>query len=95
MSALEFASSRNSSNMASPPLPRTSAATYASAAVTAVRQQFKRHPIWWCLVGFRTVDALVQTSYFQPDEYFQALEPAWQMVFGERSGAWITWVSRT
>ena len=45
------------------------------------------------LVAFRVLNALVVRTFFQPDEYFQSLEPAWQMVFGEESGAWITWVS--
>ena len=45
------------------------------------------------LVAFRTVNALTVTTFFQPDEYFQSLEPAWRIVFGDVSGAWITWVS--
>ncbi|KAI0180139.1 glycosyltransferase family 22 protein [Hypoxylon sp. FL1284] len=39
----------------------------------------------------RLVNALCVRTFFQPDEYFQALEPAWRMVFGEDSGAWLTW----
>ena len=45
------------------------------------------------LIAFRILNALTIKTFFQPDEYFQALEPAWRMVFGEGSGAWITWVS--
>jgi GPI mannosyltransferase 3 len=45
------------------------------------------------LVGFRLLNALIVRTFFQPDEYYQSLEPAWQMIFGESSGAWITWVS--
>lgn len=45
------------------------------------------------LVGFRILNALTIRTFFQPDEYFQSLEPAWHMVFGRDSGAWITWVS--
>ncbi|KUI61903.1 GPI mannosyltransferase 3 [Cytospora mali] len=30
-------------------------------------------------------------TFFQPDEYFQALEPAWNLAFGPDSGAWLTW----
>src|SRR5271156_4925156 len=45
------------------------------------------------LVGFRLLNALIVRTFFQPDEYYQSLEPAWQMSFGESSGAWITWVS--
>ena len=45
------------------------------------------------LFAFRILNALVVRTFFQPDEYFQSLEPAWQLAFGKRSGAWITWVS--
>lgn len=44
------------------------------------------------LVAFRILNALTIGTFFQPDEYFQSLEPAWRMAFGEDSGAWITWV---
>jgi hypothetical protein len=49
-------------------------------------------PIFLSLFAFRLVNAyFVQTS-FQPDEYFQSLEPAWDIAFGANSGAWLTWV---
>lgn len=44
------------------------------------------------LIAFRVVNALCVKTFFQPDEFFQSLEPAWQIVFGKDSGAWITWV---
>jgi phosphatidylinositol glycan class B len=44
------------------------------------------------LICFRLVNALCIKTFFQPDEYFQSLEPAWQIAFGSKSGAWITWV---
>ena len=44
------------------------------------------------LVAFRLLNALTIKTFFQPDEYFQSLEPAWQIAFGQDSGAWITWV---
>jgi len=44
------------------------------------------------LIAFRVLNALSIRTFFQPDEYFQSLEPAWHMVFGNDSGAWITWV---
>lgn len=44
------------------------------------------------LVVFRAVNALAVKTFFQPDEYFQSLEPAWQAAFGSGSGAWVTWV---
>ncbi|KAL1964626.1 hypothetical protein VTN77DRAFT_6800 [Rasamsonia byssochlamydoides] len=43
------------------------------------------------LVAFRILNALCVRTFFQPDEFFQSLEPAWQVAFGEDSGAWITW----
>ena len=44
------------------------------------------------LVAFRILNALCIKTFFQPDEYFQSLEPAWRIAFGPDSGAWITWV---
>lgn len=46
------------------------------------------------LVAFRIINAFAIRTFFQPDEYFQSLEPAWQIAFGEHSGAWITWVGQ-
>ncbi|KAH8700276.1 putative mannosyltransferase [Talaromyces proteolyticus] len=43
------------------------------------------------LVAFRILNALSVRTFFQPDEFFQSLEPAWQAAFGQDSGAWITW----
>ncbi|KAK3494794.1 Alg9-like mannosyltransferase family-domain-containing protein [Neurospora hispaniola] len=43
------------------------------------------------LFVFRFINALILRTFFQPDEYFQALEPAWNMAFGDQSGAWLTW----
>lgn len=44
------------------------------------------------LLAFRIVNALTLRTFFQPDEFFQSLEPAWQLAFGRTSNAWITWV---
>jgi phosphatidylinositol glycan class B len=44
------------------------------------------------LLLFRFINSLCLRTFFQPDEYFQALEPAWRMAFGSESGAWLTWV---
>ena len=44
------------------------------------------------LLALRIVNALTLTTFFQPDEYYQSLEPAWHLAFGVNSGAWITWV---
>ena len=66
----------------------------------------KQEPHWWVravenatssqilllLIGLRLLNSLVTKTFFQPDEYFQSLEPAWRIAFGEGSGAWLTWV---
>ena len=44
------------------------------------------------LLAFRILNAFTLRTFFQPDEYFQSLEPAWQLAFGPDSGAWLTWV---
>ncbi|KAI4157907.1 MAG: hypothetical protein LQ342_007912 [Letrouitia transgressa] len=44
------------------------------------------------LVAFRILNALSIKTFFQPDEFFQSLEPAWQIAFGDHSGVWITWL---
>ncbi|KAI4724151.1 hypothetical protein E4T49_08121 [Aureobasidium sp. EXF-10728] len=47
--------------------------------------------ILYLLIAFRICNALLVRTVFQPDEYFQSLEPAWDIAFGPSSGAWITW----
>jgi phosphatidylinositol glycan class B len=63
--------------------------------------RFKVHPaveaaqvkdILQVLLVFRFINAICVRTFFQPDEYFQALEPAWSIAFGGDSGAWLTWV---
>jgi hypothetical protein len=51
--------------------------------------------IFALLLAFRIVNALTLRSFFQPDEFFQSLEPAWQLAFGPDSNACITWVKFT
>ena len=58
-----------------------------------VKQVSTSQDIFLFLVAFRILNALSVKTFFQPDEYFQSLEPAWQIAFGADSGAWITWVS--
>jgi len=49
------------------------------------------------LIAFRLLNAFAVRTFFQPDEFFQSLEPAWQIAFGQGEGkdrgAWVTWVS--
>jgi len=56
-----------------------------------VNEQMTKDILLLCL-AWRFINALCMKTFFQPDEYFQSLEPAWQMAFGSDSGAWITWV---
>ncbi|RCI16936.1 hypothetical protein L249_2985 [Ophiocordyceps polyrhachis-furcata BCC 54312] len=43
------------------------------------------------LVAVRLVNAWSIATFFQPDEFFQALEPAWGLAFGPHSHPWLTW----
>ena len=61
-------------------------------AIERVKEVSVSQDILLFLVAFRILNALSIRTFFQPDEYFQSLEPAWQMAFGADSGAWITWV---
>lgn len=45
------------------------------------------------IIIIRLINAWWIATFFQPDEYFQSLEPAWRLAFGPNSGAWLTWVS--
>ena len=53
---------------------------------------FDAGTIFLALLALRIANALTLRTFFQPDEYYQVLEPAWQIAFGQESGAWITWV---
>ena len=44
------------------------------------------------IIIIRLINAFWVTTFFQPDEFFQVLEPAWDLAFGPDSGAWLTWV---
>ncbi|OOF98038.1 glycosyltransferase family 22 protein [Aspergillus carbonarius ITEM 5010] len=47
--------------------------------------------VFLALVSFRLLNALTVRTFFQPDEFFQSLEPAWQVAFGDNHAPWITW----
>ena len=63
------------------------------SAFERAREAITSRDILLFLIAFRILNALSIKTFFQPDEYFQSLEPAWEMAFGVDSGAWITWVS--
>lgn len=48
--------------------------------------------VFLALFALRLANASFIQTFFQPDEYFQSLEPAWDIAFGPESGAWLTWV---
>lgn len=43
------------------------------------------------LLIIRLINALTIKTFFQPDEYYQSLEPALVSAFGTNVNAWITW----
>lgn len=60
-----------------------------------------RRDIWNSLLALRTVNAILLCTFFQPDEFYQAQEPAWHLAFSRdahrwannaQRGAWMTWV---
>lgn len=51
------------------------------------------HHVVMGVMVLRAINAICTgKTFFQPDEYFQAIEPAWSLAFGPQSGAWLTWV---
>ena len=82
--------------------PKTEAGLPSSRPETTPPTSKKLHPeviatqikdVLSALLVFRFINALCVRTFFQPDEYFQALEPAWSIAFGNDSGAWLTWVN--
>jgi phosphatidylinositol glycan class B len=70
-------------------------ATQTAAPPTAPSTSYRDSTlhVFALLLAFRIVNALTLRTFFQPDEFFQSLEPAWQLAFGGASNAWITWVT--
>lgn len=67
----------------------------AAAAAGTLHREVVDAQLWDVLtsmVFLRLCGVIFVRTFFQPDEYFQALEPAWQLAFGAESGAWLTWV---
>ncbi|KAE8326772.1 GPI mannosyltransferase 3 [Aspergillus sergii] len=99
-SPLELSSSRSSSSSSSsyaswasatsppsrlrPPPPSTSTSTPPSLSRTTT---VSTSHVFLFLLAFRLLNALSLRTFFQPDEFFQSLEPAWQTAFGETHGA--------
>lgn len=66
--------------------------TLRRRAVERVKHAAISQDVLLFLIAFRILNALSIKTFFQPDEFFQSLEPAWALAFGADSGAWITWV---
>ncbi|KAL9628780.1 MAG: hypothetical protein Q9204_005669, partial [Flavoplaca sp. TL-2023a] len=89
--------------MASPALSQASTAFESDApplqdhekssrrALLRVKEVTTSQDVLLFLVALRVLNALCIRTFFQPDEYFQSLEPAWEIALGSDSGAWITW----
>ncbi|KAL1612548.1 glycosylphosphatidylinositol anchor biosynthesis [Paraconiothyrium brasiliense] len=69
-----------SSQIGAAPTPRSST-SYRDSTLS----------VFALLLAFRIVNALTLRTFFQPDEFFQSLEPAWQLAFGQHAQACITW----
>jgi GPI mannosyltransferase 3 len=82
------ASTKVSSDSDSPKSPKK----ISKKSITHLAQSTNPTDVLLFLFAFRLLNALTVRTFFQPDEYFQSLEPAWALAFGEGSGAWITWV---
>ncbi|KAI9167467.1 GPI mannosyltransferase [Paramyrothecium foliicola] len=71
------------------PLP-----VFPSQMAAHLPQRADRRPAFFILQAVllvRLINASWLQTFFQPDEYFQSLEPAWDLAFGPKSGAWLTW----
>ncbi|KAI6899856.1 glycosyltransferase family 22 protein [Hortaea werneckii] len=63
----------------------------STAGINDSPDHFTIWSVYFLLFAWRYANAVSLGTFFQPDEYFQALEPAWKLAFGPESGAWITW----
>ncbi|GJN80521.1 glycosylphosphatidylinositol anchor biosynthesis [Purpureocillium lilacinum] len=61
------------------------------ATASTARNARKRPNFLRDIVVIRLINAWWIATFFQPDEFFQSLEPAWRLAFGSESGAWLTW----
>ncbi|KAF4334203.1 GPI mannosyltransferase 3 [Fusarium beomiforme] len=68
-----------------------SSASGSSKGLGEARNQRNRSVFLRDIVVIRLINAWWIATFFQPDEFFQSLEPAWDLAFGSQSGAWLTW----
>jgi phosphatidylinositol glycan class B len=69
-----------------------SSATVSRKVLDEARNQRNRSIFLRDIIVIRLINAWWIATFFQPDEFFQSLEPAWDLAFGSKSGAWLTWV---
>lgn len=69
-----------------------SSATVSRKVLDEARNKRNRSVFLRDIIVIRLINAWWIATFFQPDEFFQSLEPAWDLAFGSRSGAWLTWV---
>ncbi|SPJ76264.1 related to dolichyl-phosphate-mannose-glycolipid alpha-mannosyltransferase [Fusarium torulosum] len=65
--------------------------TVSRKVLDEARNQRNRSVFLRDIIVIRLINAWWITTFFQPDEFFQSLEPAWDLAFGSQSGAWLTW----
>ncbi|RGP70804.1 gpi mannosyltransferase 3 [Fusarium sporotrichioides] len=68
-----------------------SSATVSRKVLDEARNQRNRSVFLRDIIVIRLINAWWIATFFQPDEFFQSLEPAWNLAFGSQSGAWLTW----
>ncbi|KAI4129680.1 MAG: hypothetical protein LQ347_003683 [Umbilicaria vellea] len=85
------ASTESAGEMTTTMLSQHEEKSYRRRALERAHDAATSQDILLFLIAFRILNALSIRTFFQPDEYFQSLEPAWEMAFGADSGAWITW----
>ncbi|KAI1062873.1 hypothetical protein LB507_005878 [Fusarium sp. FIESC RH6] len=68
-----------------------SSATVSGKFLDEARNKRNRSVFIRDIIIIRLINAWWTTTFFQPDEFFQSLEPAWDLAFGSQSGAWLTW----
>ncbi|KAJ4314889.1 glycosylphosphatidylinositol anchor biosynthesis [Fusarium piperis] len=72
-------------------LPIMSSIQAAPSSLDRARNKRNRPVFLRDIIVIRLINAWWIATFFQPDEFFQSLEPAWDLAFGPRSGAWLTW----
>ncbi|KAF5681068.1 gpi mannosyltransferase 3 [Fusarium heterosporum] len=68
-----------------------SSADASRRVLDEARNQRNRSVFLRDIIVIRLINAWWIATFFQPDEFFQSLEPAWDLAFGSQSGAWLTW----